>query len=310
MQLSPKSAIPVSYTASIPGDTTLYYVQAVLRDTASSTVLQTLNLTQESSTPNRYTGSFEPVSDPSGLGRPVDITITVYNDSAYTDPSLNYQISQLSYVVLQPFIANLGNGGGGSNVSYEKIAATMLAVLEGAPKKEDADRVLGAISGIPRTEFDYERLERVIEGFAERSSSDTASSGESLKADMRQFVADLAGKHAETTTALHGRFDKVDSALSGADSRDTEGRYFLREAFTQALSEIHDTLKGIPDDHKKILEEKLASFGDDVKEYLRANLGEKEIRMVYNVTPDKKEKEVKTPVEPAFDPLKIAAELL
>lgn len=309
MQLSPKSAIPVSYTASIPGDTTLYYVQAVLRDTASSTVLQTLNLTRESATPNRYTGSFNPVSDPSGLGRPVDITISVYTDSGHTTLSSNYEILQLSYVVLQPFIANLGNGGGGSNVSYEKIAATVLAAMEGKKTEDTAERVLGGIRSMPKTEIDYERLERIAQQLGERSSADTASAGDTLRMEIKELISGLSTAHAQGTDATHERIDAIMTALGDSESRATDRHTDMRGHIADMFNDMQTSLEKVPGQHRKDLEDKIADFAKDFQEYLRANLSEKEIRMVYNVTEPKKKNE-KEEVQAGYDPMRVGNDLL
>lgn len=128
MNLSPTQQIPVSYTVSDPNDTTLYYVRAVVRDTQSSTTLQSLNLTRVSSSPNRYVGLLNPVYDPSGLGRMIDVTITVYTDSGYTTPSQNYELVQNPHLVIQPWLPTLGTGGVG--FEYDKMAQLIELVLD------------------------------------------------------------------------------------------------------------------------------------------------------------------------------------
>lgn len=128
MNLSPTQQIPVSYTISAPGDSTLYYVQAVVRDTQSSNVVQTLNLTQVSSTPNRYTGLLNPISDGSGLGRAVDVTVTVYTDAGYSVPSQNYEIFQTAHLIIQPWLPTLGTGGVG--FEYDKMIELIEIVLD------------------------------------------------------------------------------------------------------------------------------------------------------------------------------------
>ena len=129
MNISPNQQLPVSYTVSDPNDTTLYYVRAVVRDTQSSATIQSLNLTRVSSSPNRYVGILNPISDSSGLGRAVDVTITVYTDSGYSTPSGNYQLLQDAHLVIQPYLPTLGTGGA-SGFDYEKFTELMELLLK------------------------------------------------------------------------------------------------------------------------------------------------------------------------------------
>lgn len=230
MQLSPKSPIPTAWTASIPTDTTLYYVRAVLRDTASSATLQSLNLTRESSTPNRYVGTFNPVSDPSGLGRPVDITVSVYEDSAYTTLSVNYQILQTSYVVLQPFIANLGNGGGGSNISYEKIAAVVVEKLKG-------ENTTGMDEMSPE-EIDYGRIESGFDGIARSNAERFPALAEEIKAHM-----------TKTSEASRGPImEELRRAIDGVHARITslENGALTPQHIEGVKKEVRAAIEGIP----------------------------------------------------------------
>lgn len=319
MQLSPKSAIPVSYTASIPGDTTLYYVQAVLRDTATSAILQTLNLTRQSVTPNRYVGSFNPVSDPSGLGRPVDVTISVFEDAGHTTLSTNYQILQLAYVVLQPFIANLGNGGGGSNVSYEKIAATVIAALDTKSTKDAEKKLLEAIHAIPLAEFDYERMENTLSQISLQSETRQADRIAGTHRDLmggiegvKAHAEEVLGRHGETVV---GRLDHIERVLGSVEQVFKE---LVSEVEKSVTGEMKDSIgkegervvsKLIETIHSALAGAAQSDIMGGMTDKLLKTVGDREVHLHMGGSMQKKESKQNGPGEDGFDPTKILAEL-
>lgn len=290
MQLSPNSLIPVSYTASIPGDTTVYFVQAVLRDTQSSTVLQTLNLTNVSSVPNRYTGNFKPVSDPQGLGRPIDITVSVYTDSGHTTLSPNYQILQLNYTILQPWIQNLGMGGG-LNIDYDKLQ-----------KMFDGSKVTNAEIGnekAPRRErVNYKRLE---EGTLGAHEATRAALSEEIKGHigtLSKLVSDVAKGHGDVGTLTMERFDKLEEKINSIDLNLGQGqkmsqkeRAEVKNELLKSVSEFREEFGKTSKEGSKKSEEIFKKAIEGLQEYMGDNLSEKEIKMVYNMAPAKREKE-------------------
>lgn len=292
MQLSPNSLIPVSYTASIPGDTTVYFVQAVLRDTQSGTTLQTLNLTNVSTTPNRYQGSFNPVSDPSGLGRAIDITISVYTDSGHTTLSNNYQILQLNYTILQPWIQNLGTGGG-LNIDYDKLQ-----------KMFDGTKVTNAEIGnekAPKRErINYTRLEGATMGAGEATRAAISDEFKGHISNVLKILSDLSRSHSETTKGNSIKFDSMEKRLEKFESIASEGykmsskeRAEMRTDMVETLKEIREENKNYLDEGSKMYEKKFSKIVEDMQEYLADNLSQKEIKMVYNMAPQKNEKEKK-----------------
>lgn len=224
MNIAPNKAIPVSYSV-LPTETTTYFVQAVLRDTASGAVLQTLNLTQSAAYLYRYSGAFKPVSDASGLGRYIDITIIPYTDAGYTTPSQNYGALQLNYVVLQPWLPTLGSGGA-SGIDYEK--------LEGLLKKHKPGRdaaLAKAVAKIPTDAVDYGRIGEVVHGIVGRHADAIMSHSLSVGDLLGRAIAELkasgsaegAGHKQELIELLTGLRNDVTShahkslgALDGA----------------------------------------------------------------------------------------------
>lgn len=297
MQISPLQALPVAYETSIPGDTTLYYVQAVLRDTASSAVLQALNLKNVSSTPNRYVGSFNGsnLTDASGLGHAVDVTITVYTDSGYSVLSPNYQILQTSYMVLQPWINNLGMGGG-LNIDYDKLQK----MFDG--KKMDNAEIGNELSRrIPK--FDYSKI-----------SEATETSRSALSAELRGHVEALSKAFADAQvsstsayTAHNARFDALERRIQAFEGTMQRSSTLSSKERSQVKSELSKALKELREETRKSFAEgnrrngeSLQKVSDELRDYLQETMSEKEIKINYAPASYKKGKEKPEPVSDEY----------
>lgn len=121
MQLEPREYYTISRQLNDPSDAGTYYVQAVIRNAKTDTVIDTVNLTFRDN--QRYTNDWQVVADVSGLGLYITITTTVYTDSGYSTPSTTYAREQTEHLVLQRVNPNIhGTGGaGGPDISYKKI---------------------------------------------------------------------------------------------------------------------------------------------------------------------------------------------
>lgn len=300
MQVSPNSVIPVSYSTTIPGDTTLYYVQAVLRDTQSSTILQILNLTNVSSTPNRYTGLFNPVSDPSGLGRPVDVTISVYTDSGHTALSPNYQIVQYNYVVLQPWIQNLGTGGG-LNIDYEKLQ-----------KMFDGTKVtnteIGNEKPVKLVRINYKRIEESVAGNAESSRYSISQELQKHVMSLTSLISDMQKLHSQSDAAHQGNFGVLQTRIDVLEALVSEGRNVSSTERSAMKKDLATAIRELREDHSKgikqgseQLDKKVKSAVEEIQEYLQDNLADTNFTVQYQPA-QKKEKE-----KPMFSPDDIAA---
>ncbi len=128
MQIAPQENFPIVYLIGDPFDATTYYVQAIIRDSGTGATLITKNLTNGGS--RRFSGIVQAPSDPSGLGRFIDVTTSVYTDSGYTTKSQNYEERQETYLVTPRWSIALGGGvGGGVAFDYEKIRTIFLEVI-------------------------------------------------------------------------------------------------------------------------------------------------------------------------------------
>lgn len=294
--ISPLSPIPVSYTASIPGDTTLYYIRAVIKDTQSSTTLQTINLSRVSSTPNRYTGLFNSVSDPSGMGRPVDITISVYTDSGYTTLSPNYNILQLNYVVLQPWLPTLGSGGG-LNIDYEKLQK----MFDGT-KVGNEEYINEKLSKLPKV--DYEAIMASHKSALQETSREMVAT---IKNDLQNLLlsvetskADLTRSHTSGINALHMRLNSLESVVTTGNTQSKQNGEMSKKELNRAILETREELKNMHAKHSKNMEEHFKKTTGSIQDYLGENLGGKELHLnvpALSFTPSNKREKVEDPNE-------------
>ena len=137
IHITPQGTFPIVRQLYDPADTTTYYVRAVIRDSVKGTTLETVDLVDK--TGQRFVYKYPAPSDPSGLGRYIDITTTVYSDSGYTTRTDVYADENETYLIKSE--QNLGGGGGGETVSYpeiRKIFKQELAKLDiPEPAKQD-----------------------------------------------------------------------------------------------------------------------------------------------------------------------------
>lgn len=142
--IGPQEAFPIVYQISDPTDTNTYYVQAVIRNSATGAVIQTVDL--DNMAGGRFALVVESPNDPSGLGTYIDVTATVYTDSGYSVVSPNYQVENVKYRVQERWSRAFAGGGGYFPepvvIDYEKFGKI---VLEAFDKLPTAD--------IPQTDF-------------------------------------------------------------------------------------------------------------------------------------------------------------
>lgn len=243
MRYSPQQQIPVSYTVSIPTDSNSYFVQAILRDTQSSTILQTLDLVQNSSYSLRYEGIFNGVPDASGLGRAVDITITVYTDSGYTTPSPNYQVLNVACEVIQPWLPTLGSGGAGVVIDWDRIEKMIVKhKVEGSKltSEDIAQTLLARMPEYPQTDLSgiHSGIEKVIQQLSTLPRFE--------KTDLDPL-----------SDSLSARFSNIEKMLG--DSSGAEGLHSATRVAMQSMLSAHK------DEVKKMYEEYANKHGRSVE---------------------------------------------
>ncbi len=110
--LIPGTTHVVSWTKQNLLDTATYYVRAVIRDKRENTVLDTLDLNDLGSS-IRFTYTWDVPQDPTGQGREIEVEITVYEDSGYSQVSAMYGRWTETLLVYDLKPLGMGFGGGG-----------------------------------------------------------------------------------------------------------------------------------------------------------------------------------------------------
>lgn len=121
MQIVPGQRVQLTYLVPNPADNTVYFPQAVVKNTQTGAIIATVNLTQDASQHIRYTGSFISPADSIGLGYFMDSVCIPYTDSGHTTPSALYGAALTEFFAYQ--LPSTFSGGGGSDVifDYKKI---------------------------------------------------------------------------------------------------------------------------------------------------------------------------------------------
>lgn len=190
MNINPQSTLSIVRQLSDPSDSGTYYVQAVVRNSATGTTLETINLTDN--TGQRFTGSYQTPADGSGTGLYIDITTTVYTDSGYTTESTNYGIDCQTYFVHQQWNHAFGIGAGGE-VNYDKIRSIV------------NDEITNREQYVPPAQRDYtsdlagleERINQAISTavaniqFPEQETVDLASAVEQVRDAIEQATISI-----------------------------------------------------------------------------------------------------------------------
>ncbi len=138
MQLNPRENFTIVRQLENHMDSSTHYVQAVIRNARTDTVIATVNLTDQ--TGRRFSKVWQVPADPSGQGFWISILTTVYDDAAYTTKSPSYGENMEQFLVQERYNFNIGGGsGGGSDITPKKFKALMSEVLDEKLKDKKAE---------------------------------------------------------------------------------------------------------------------------------------------------------------------------
>jgi len=151
ISLQPREQFTIVRQLGDHTDPTTYYVQAVIRDSISGDIIDTVRLTNKGN--GRFTKLWEVPSDVSGLGFYIDIETTVYDDSGYTSKASAYTVENEQYLVFDRIMKQGGGGSGGADVDYKKIQKMIDAIVKKFPEMKEADfkPIMEAIEGVKKS---------------------------------------------------------------------------------------------------------------------------------------------------------------
>ena len=236
------------------GDTGTYYVQAVVRLTATDAVLATVNLAPKGK--QRFSAPYQVPADTSGLGTYISITTSVYADSGYSQLSLNYDTEDAEYLVIQPPLSTYGNGGT-TIVDYDRIRKLVGDVkFPGVPAydkefrgireysdsrfaemKGHFDRTVG---GMAFPKYDDSEVRQSVASLSEELRSARASHerqmGEMSRAHEKS-MSDMARHFEDMRTAMRDHLGKL-SEIAGRPYDSLEEHANLKKEYSSLLKVI------------------------------------------------------------------------
>lgn len=145
--ISPSTVLPVVYLIQDHTDVNTYYVQAVVKNSRTGGILETLNLTDNGD--RRFTASF---TVPQIEETYIDITTTVYSDAGYTTKAPDkYEVID-QYLIKTQWGLQFGGagGGGGASIDYNKVRQIVKEVVSAieTPKEYDDSTVISKLNAI------------------------------------------------------------------------------------------------------------------------------------------------------------------
>jgi len=145
VQLQPREQFAIVRQLPDHTDETTYYVQAVIRNSVTGVLIDTVRLTDEGS--RRFSKIWEVPADVSREGFFIDILTSVYSDSGYTTKAAAYGDDLEQYLV---FDRMPKGGGGGMDVDYKKIEKILKETIKPLTGLKNADLapVLAQIKGV------------------------------------------------------------------------------------------------------------------------------------------------------------------
>jgi hypothetical protein len=229
MNVNPNSSLRIIRQLSDPYDSGTYYVRAIVRNSATGDVLETINLTDSGS--QRFVGSYHTGADGSGNGFYIDVTTYVYTDAGYTTASESYQVESNVYHVIQQWNHAAGLGGG-LEVNYEKVRRIVqeelgkLVIPEPIVPRDLTPELLGierrlkesvgAIYIPEQKEVDLEPVKQEV-----RSSVDNAINTLLLAVDAKEVTpaTDLTALEAEVASIRATELNTLATELSALRER-------------------------------------------------------------------------------------------
>lgn len=296
MPVASSQPIPVTWTATMPGDSNTYYPVAILKDTRTGAIIQQINLQQDVSFSQRYSGVFSGVPDPSGLGRFFDVTVFVYTDVGQSILSQNYQIVNESFRTFDIALTGSPNGpvaNSGIGTNYKRIEEMFIKALESRILTL-LEEVKGSIKSAPKTEIAYEKISKLAQDAARLAA--TGLSGEmsnhfvGISKMLDTHKKELLAAHGDSHAAVLKVFDSLSKSIGtmGKDGKMSAGT--MQSGITAAIEQAREDIKKHHTAEHGALESKFDESSSGMGDTLKGMLTDKEIRLQIAAPEMKKEK--------------------
>ncbi len=227
-QLISQQPYTLSYFITDPNDNNTYYVRAVVYDATTGEILDTQNLTRQTTNTHLFSKRAQAPGDSSGHGRKIVVIATAYDDSGYTTKSSIYQEQSENYIVTKP--NNVALGGGGFGIDYNVVKD----IVSG-----EVDRIIGL-------EYYKKILELLKEIKGIVSKIPTTSTDLSQVTDSLNSLKQAVGKLPTTTTDINPIKKLVEQAIQAINDKEVTESTDL----APISSAIEDLKSGLEDHHK------------------------------------------------------------
>lgn len=207
MQLHPRENFTITRQLQDPSLTSTFYVQAVIRNAKTDTILETINLTDK--TGQRFTGLWKVPADASGQGFWISIITSVYTDSGYTTKSTDYGDEENTYLVQERYIFNPNYQHSGQDIDYSKIRKIVKEVIDENIDAEGKD-----------------------------DSTESEDSTKKLNSEISSFILEIKNILSENNT-------NISNKILGSNNINKESLSSISKMITSSNNSIENKIKSL-----------------------------------------------------------------
>lgn len=251
LQVTPQRNLPLVWHSADPNDTDTLFVQAVVKDASTLAVLSTVNLTDNGS--QLFSGSVTTPPDTSqtGTGRWIIVVFTIFSDSGYTTPSLNYARVTETYLVKTLINANQLYGGGGSSIDYAMLKKLVGEVLD----EKKTPIKFPEIPKVDLANFKKELLtdvknivESIVGGIPTPEKPEKVDLS-SLDSGLKTVIKEITSRPKFQPTDLSGLVMKIHTAMNEMMTMHEDNKKEMLKYFEKFKEEI---INSISDENAKL----------------------------------------------------------
>lgn len=260
--ISPSKQFVIERHLNNPSDTNTYYCKAVVTNTLTGEVLQTINLTDNGGL--YYTGKWVTPGDPSGTGLQVTVSTTIYTDAGYTTVSVVYGTEKDSYIVqFIPGVRGVGVASGyqAEAVDYKKMESTMRKVVGDMvkipetkmPEQYDDSNVMDLLSTVhdivSKINIPKDKSDEIVSKITNHPNFANLSKIGDLPERLKSLM--VIPKQLESVIKLADKFEQAEKSddnlhaeIQGflSDQKDERTAFYkqLKDILTQVMKDVTD----------------------------------------------------------------------
>jgi len=250
--LHPGEQFPLVFLIGDHTDTATYFVRAVIRRSSNRETLSTVDLTDRGS--RLFDGTWQVADDTSGRGMWINITYTIYENSAYTIRSARYHEDQYDYLVIDRLSS--GGVGGGFDFNYKQLRKIVAEEVRKIKTADLADalvllRKIGSdVSRIPTENVDLQPvISRVGDAIKAVDAIEPPDFAPVLNAIKGIDPERLHGAVTRTLAVL----ESVDTTLEEIKTRAQEANQTFLPDTAERMERIAKNLEAVKTEFKDFL---------------------------------------------------------